>query len=135
MSTLTCWLSTTKPGGKDVIWLKDKSGLLKGNPFLNLESNTARDILIEVLREAFACGTSFEVIVDVRDINTRKDGTMSVKADLETILTTMVETVKVESKPISNDALAKAEALLSNLRARPAVERVSAHTEEFTELF
>jgi sugar/nucleoside kinase (ribokinase family) len=133
MSTLTCWLSTSPT--KNVLWLKDKSGLLKGNPFLNLESNAARDILVEVLREAFARGTSFEVIVDVRDIQTRKDGTMSVKADLDTILTNMVETVKVESKPISNDALAKAEALLSGLRARPVVERVSAHTEEFTELF
>ena len=135
MSTLTCWLSTTKPDGKNVIWLKDKSGLLKGNPFLNLESNSARDILIEILREAFARQTSFEVIVDVRDIQTRKDGTMSVKADLETILTTMVETVKVEPKPVSNDALAKAEALLSGLRARPVVERPTTGAEELIELF
>jgi hypothetical protein len=123
MSTLTCWISTSPT--KNVLWLKDKSGLLKTNPFLNLESNQARDILVEILREAFNRGTSFEVLVDVRDIQTRSNGSMSVKTDLETILANMVETVKAEAKPVNTQALAKAESLLAGLRSRPVVERVA----------
>lgn len=123
MSTLTCWISTSPT--KNVLWLKDKSGLLKTNPFLNLESNQARDILVEILREAFNRGTSFEVLVDVRDIQTRSNGSMSVKTDLETILANMVETVKAEAKPVNTQALAKAEAMLAGLRSRPVVERVA----------
>lgn len=123
MSTLTCFLNTSPT--KSVLWLKDKSGLLKTNPFLNLESDNARDILVEILREAFARGTSFEILVDVKDIQTRQNGSMSVKTDLATILANMVETVKAEPKPVDTKALAKAESLLASLRTRPVVERVA----------
>lgn len=123
MSTLTCFLNTSP--SKSVLWLKDKSGLLKTNPFLNLESNQARDILVEILREAFARGTSFEIMIDVKDIQTRQNGSMSVVTTLDSILNSMVETVKAEPKPVDEKSLARAEALLSGLRARPAVERVA----------
>jgi hypothetical protein len=123
MSTLTCFLNTSPT--KNVLWLKDKSGLLKGNPFMNLESNQARDILIDILREAYVRGTSFELLIDVRDIQTRQNGTMSVSSTLETILSTMTETVKAEPKPVDTKALAKAESLLAGLRSRPVVERVA----------
>jgi hypothetical protein len=123
MSTLTCFLNTSET--KSVLWLKDKSGLLKTNPFLNLESNQARDILVEILREAFARGTSFEIMIDVKDIQTRQNGTMSVVATLDSVLSSMSETVKAAPKPVDEKSLARAEALLSGLRARPAVERVA----------
>lgn len=123
MSTLTCFLNTSPT--KNVLWLKDKSGLLKGNPFMNLESNQARDILIDILREAYVRGTSFELLIDVRDIQTRQNGTMSVSSTLETILSTMTETVKAEPKPVDTKALAKAESLLAGLRSRPVIERVA----------
>jgi hypothetical protein len=134
MSTLTCFLNTSPT--KNVLWLKDKSGLLKGNPFMNLESNQARDILIDILREAYVRGTSFELLIDVRDIQTRQNGTMSVSSTLETILSTMTETVKAEPKPVDTKALAKAESLLAGLRSRPVIERVAvAGTTDDDDLF
>jgi hypothetical protein len=122
MSTLTCFLNTSET--KSVLWLKDKSGLLKTNPFLNLESNQARDILVDILREAYKRGASFEVMVDIKDIQTRQNGSMSVVATLDSILDSMSETVKAAPKPVDEKSLARAEALLSDLRNRPTVERI-----------
>jgi hypothetical protein len=123
MSTiLNFWLNTSPT--KSTVWLVDKSGLLKGSVFVNLESTQARDILVDILRNAYTKGVSFELAVDVKDIDTTKPTAMKVRVDLETVLSTMVQTVKAEPKPIDAKVLSKAEALLAELATLPAVERV-----------
>jgi vesicle coat complex subunit len=123
MSTiLNFWLNTSPT--KSTVWLVDKSGLLKGSVFVNLESTQARDILVDILRNAYTKGVSFELAVDVKDIDTTKSTAMKVRVDLETVLSTMVQTVKAEPKPIDAKVLSKAEALLAELAILPAVERV-----------
>ena len=123
MSTiLNFWLNTSPT--KSTVWLVDKSGLLKGSVFVNLESTQARDILVDILRNAYTKGVSFELAVDVKDINTAKPTAMNLRVDLETVLSTMVQTVKAEPKPIDAKVLSKAEALLADLATLPAVERV-----------
>ena len=123
MSTiLNFWLNTSPT--KSTVWLVDKSGLLKGSVFVNLESTQARDILVDILRNAYTKGVSFELAVDVKDINTAKPTAMNLRVDLETVLSTMVQTVKAEPKPIDAKVLSKAEALLAELAILPAVERV-----------
>jgi vesicle coat complex subunit len=123
MSTiLNFWLNTSPT--KPTVWLVDKSGLLKGSVFVNLESTQARDILVDILRNAYTKGVSFELAVDVKDINTAKPTAMNLRVDLDTVLSTMVQTVKAEPKPIDAKVLSKAEALLADLATLPAVERV-----------
>jgi vesicle coat complex subunit len=123
MSTiLNFWLNTSPT--KSTVWLVDKSGLLKGSVFVNLESTQARDILVDILRNAYTKGVSFELAVDVKDINTAKPTAMNLRVDLDTVLSTMVQTVKAEPKPIDAKVLSKAEALLAELATLPAVERV-----------
>jgi vesicle coat complex subunit len=123
MSTiLNFWLNTSPT--KSTVWLVDKSGLLKGSVFVNLESTQARDILVDILRNAYTKGVSFELAVDVKDINTAKPTAMNLRVDLDTVLSTMVQTVKAEPKPIDAKVLSKAEALLADLATLPAVERV-----------
>jgi vesicle coat complex subunit len=91
---------------------------------VNLESTQARDILVDILRNAYTKGVSFELAVDVKDINTAKPTAMNLRVDLDTVLSTMVQTVKAEPKPIDAKVLSKAEALLADLATLPAVERV-----------
>ena len=123
MSTiLNFWLNTSPT--KNTVWLVDKSGLLKGSVFVNLESTQARDILVDILRNAYTKGVSFELAVDVKDIDTTKPTAMKVRVDLDTVLSTMVQTVKAEPKPIDAKVLSKAEALLADLATLPAVDRV-----------
>ena len=123
MSTiLNFWLNTSPT--KSTVWLVDKSGLLKGSVFVNLESTQARDILVDILRNAYTKGVSFELAVDVKDINTAKPTAMNLRVDLDTVLSTMVQTVKAEPKPIDAKVLSKAEALLADLATLPAVDRV-----------
>jgi hypothetical protein len=123
MSTiLNFWLNTSPT--KPTVWLVDKSGLLKGSVFVNLESTQARDILIDILRSAYDKGVSFELLVDVKDIDTAKPTAMKVRVDLETVLSNMVQAVKAVPKPVDAKVLSKAEALLAELAILPAVERV-----------
>ena len=123
MSTiLNFWLNTSPT--KQTVWLVDKSGLLKGSVFVNLESTQARDILIDILRSAYDKGVSFELLVDVKDIDTTKPTAMKVRVDLETVLSNMVQAVKAAPKPVDAKVLSKAEALLAELAILPAVERV-----------
>jgi len=126
MSTLTCWLNASKDPAKSTIWLKDKSGKLKDSLFLNLESKEASKVLSGLIREAFVRGTSFEVLVDVRDIKiSDKTESKSVRATLDFILDNMTETVKSEPVELPDATLAKANAILADLSSRPVVERVS----------
>ena len=123
MSTiLNCWLNTSPT--KPTVWLVDKSGLLKGSVFVNLESTQARDILVDILRSAYNKGVSFELLVDAKDIDTSKPAAMKIRVDLETVLSNMVQAVKAAPKPIDAKVLSKAEALLAELAVLPAVERV-----------
>lgn len=123
MSTiLTCWLNTSPT--KPTVWLVDKSGLLKGSVFVNLESTQARDILVDILRSAYNKGVSFELLVDAKDIDTTKPAAMKIRVDLETVLSNMVQAVKAAPKPIDAKVLSKAEALLAELAILPSVERV-----------
>lgn len=126
MSTLTCWLNAKKDPSSSTIWLKDKSGLLEGSVFLNLESNEASKILATLIREAFEREVSFEILLDVRDIKmSDKSKTKSVRATLEHILDNMIETVKTEKVSLSDAVLAKANARLAEITSRPVVKRVS----------
>jgi hypothetical protein len=123
MSTiLNFWLNTSPT--KQTVWLVDKSGLLKGSVFVNLESTQARDLLVDALRKAYDKGVSYELAVDVKDINTAKPTAMNLRVDLDTVLSTMVQTVKAEPKPVDRKVLAKFEALNATLDALPSVERV-----------
>ena len=123
MSTiLNFWLNTSPT--KQTVWLVDKSGLLKGSVFVNLESIEARDELVAHLRKAYDKGVSYELAVDVKDIDTTKPTAMKIRVDLDTVLSTMVQTVKAEPKPIDAKVLSKAEALLADLATLPAVDRV-----------
>jgi vesicle coat complex subunit len=123
MSTiLNFWLNTSP--SKQTVWLVDKSGLLKGSVFVNLESSQARDILVDILRNAYNKGVSFELAVDVKDIDTTKPTAMKIRVDLDTVLSTMVQTVKAEPKPIDAKVLSKAEAFLADLATLPSVDRV-----------
>lgn len=124
MSTLTCWINASQDPTKSTIWLKDKSGLLKDSVFLNLESNEASKVLSSLIREAFVRGTSFEMLLDVRDIKVTGKS-KSVRATLEFILDNMTETVKSEKVELSDAVLAKANARLAELQSRPVVERVA----------
>lgn len=120
MSTiLTCWLNTTSPTSesKPCIWLVEKSGLLKGSVFVNLESDAHRDKLMGILREAFDVNVSYELLVDVNDIDT-KSKSMNIKLDLESVIENMTEVVRAVAKPIDAKVLAKADALLAGLKAR-----------------
>jgi hypothetical protein len=120
MSTiLTCWLNTTSPTSesKPCIWLVEKSGLLKGSVFVNLESDAHRDKLMGILREAFDVNVSYELLVDVNDIDT-KSKSMNIKLELETVMDNMTEVVRAVAKPVDAKVLAKADALLANLKAR-----------------
>jgi hypothetical protein len=120
MSTiLTCWLNTTSPTSesKPCIWLVEKSGLLKGSVFVNLESDAHRDQLMGILREAFDVNVSYELLVDVNDIDT-KSKSMNIKLELETVMDNMTEVVRAVAKPVDAKVLAKADALLANLKAR-----------------
>lgn len=120
MSTiLTCWLNATSPTSesKPCIWLVEKSGLLKGSVFVNLESDAHRDKLIGILREAFDVNVSYELLVDVNDIDT-KSKSMNIKLDLESVIENMTEVVRAVAKPIDAKVLAKADALLAGLKAR-----------------
>ena len=123
MSTiLTCWLNTSPT--KQNVWLVDKSGLLKGSVFVNLESIEARDELVAHLRNAYDKGVSYELAVDVKDIDTTKPTAMKLRVDVDTVISNMVETVKAEPKPLDRKVLAKFEALNAKLDALPSVERV-----------
>jgi len=123
MSTiLNFWLNTSPT--KQNVWLVDKSGLLKGSVFVNLESIEARDELVAHLRNAYDKGVSYELAVDVKDIDTTKPTAMKLRVDVDTVISNMVETVKAEPKPLDRKVLAKFEALNAKLDALPSVERV-----------
>ena len=123
MSTiLNFWLNTSPT--KQNVWLVDKSGLLKGSVFVNLESIEARDELVAHLRNAYDKGVSYELAVDVKDIDTTKPTAMKLRVDVDTVISNMTETVKAEPKPLDRKVLAKFEALNAKLSALPSVERV-----------
>lgn len=123
MSTiLNFWLNTSPT--KPTVWLVDKSGLLKGSVFVNLESTQARDDLVAHLRLAYDKGVSYELAVDVKDIDTTKPTAMKIKLDLDTVISNKIETVKAEPKPVDRKVMAKLEALNAKLSALPSVERV-----------
>jgi hypothetical protein len=109
MSTiLNFWLNTSPT--KPTVWLVDKSGLLKGSVFVNLESTQARDDLVAHLRLAYDKGVSYELAVDVKNIDTTKPTAMKIKLDLDTVISNKIETVKAEPKPVDRKVMAKLEA-------------------------
>jgi hypothetical protein len=129
MSTLTCWINASKDSSSASVWLKDSSGLLKDSVFLNLESKDNNKVLADLCREAFARGTSFSLLLDVRDIKiSEKSGSKSVKSSLEFVLDNLFETVKTPKVEISDVALVKANALFADLQSRPKVQIVTPRT-------
>lgn len=120
MSAITCWLNTSAT--KSTLWLKPKSDApLKSNPFLNLGSRAEVDMLVTILREAFARGVSYEVSVDLADIVTTKSGSLAVQSTLAKVLNSMTETVKAEAKPVDDSTVALANEFLNSLAKRPVV--------------
>ncbi len=122
MATLEGWLNTS--ASKDSVWVKpkDTNGFIKDNVFVNLESKDALVVLVMILREAFAKKVSYEVIVNVEDIQRSKGGSLFVKSTLAEVLDTMVETTRAESAPVDPKSLAKAQALLADLARREVAE-------------
>ena len=122
MATLEGWLNTSAT--KDSVWVKpkDTNGFIKDNVFVNLESKDALIVLVTILREAFAKKVSYEIIVNIEDIERSKGGSLFVKSTLEGIIDTMVETTRAESAPVDPTALTKAQALLADLARREVAE-------------
>lgn len=120
MATLEGWLNTSKD--KDSVWVKpkDTNGFITDSIFVNLESKDALGVLVSILREAFVKKVSYEVIVDVDNIQRSKGGSLFVKSTLAEVLDSMVETARAESAPVDPKALAKAQALLADLANRKA---------------
>jgi hypothetical protein len=118
MATLEGWLNTSK--AKDSVWVKpkDSNGFITDNVFVNLESKDALVILVQILREAFAKKVSYEVIVDVENIQRSKGGSLFIKSTLAEVLDSMVESARAESIPVDPASLAKAQALLADLSSR-----------------
>ena len=118
MATLEGWLNTSK--AKDSVWVKpkDSNGFITDNVFVNLESKDALVILVQILREAFAKKVSYEVIVDVENIQRSKGGSLFIKSTLAEVLDVMVESARAESIPVDPASLAKAQALLADLSSR-----------------
>ena len=122
MATLEGWLNTSKD--KDSVWVKpkDTNGFIKDNVFMNLESKDALIVLVTILREAFAKKVSYEVIVNIEDIQRSKGGSLFVKSTLAEMLGAMTESARAESAPVDPKALAKAQALLADLAKREMPE-------------
>lgn len=122
MSSLAGWLNTSKD--KDSVWVKpkDTNGFIKDNVFVNLESKDALIVLVTILREAFAKKVSYEVIVNIEDIQRSKGGSLFVKSTLAEMLGAMTESARAESAPVDPKALAKAQALLADLAKREMPE-------------
>ena len=122
MATLEGWLNTSKD--KDSVWVKpkDTNGFIKDNVFVNLESKDALIVLVTILREAFAKKVSYEVIVNIEDIQRSKGGSLFVKSTLAEMLGAMTESARAESAPVDPKALAKAQALLADLAKREMPE-------------
>jgi hypothetical protein len=121
MATLTFWLNTTSPQSesKPCVWIIEKSNMLIGSVFINFESTQARDVLIGILREAFDKNVSFELLVDLDDINTPKQGSMSIRLDLEFVLDNMAVVARAVPKPVDAKVLSKADAFLADLGKMP----------------
>lgn len=130
MATLEGWLNTS--ASKDSVWVKpkDTNGFIKDNVFVNLESKDALVVLVMILREAFAKKVSYEVIVNVEDIQRSKGGSLFVKSTLAEVLDTMVETTRAESAPVDPKSLAKAQALLAELAKREVAEVTSSESDD-----
>ena len=122
MATLEGWLNTSKD--KDSVWVKpkDSNGFIKDNVFVNLESKDALIVLVTILREAFAKKVSYDVIINIEDIQRSKGGSLFVKSTLAEMLGAMTESARAESAPVDPKALAKAQALLADLAKREVAE-------------
>jgi hypothetical protein len=120
MAEMQGWLNTS--ASKDSVWVKpkDSNGFMKDNVFVNLESKDALAVLVAILREAFAKKVSYEVIVNIEDIQRSKGGSLFVKSTLNEVLESMTEAKRAESAPVDPSALAKAQALLAELAKREA---------------
>jgi hypothetical protein len=126
MATLQGWLNTSKD--KLSVWVKptDNTGAITDNVFVNLESKDATELLVGILREAFAKKVSYTFSVNVEHIQRSKGGSLFIKSTLETVLDNMVETTREPSAPISATALSKAQAILNDLAKRKASVEESA---------
>ena len=89
---------------------------------MNLESKDALIVLVTILREAFAKKVSYEVIVNIEDIQRSKGGSLFIKSTLAEMLGAMTESARAESAPVDPKALAKAQALLADLAKREVPE-------------
>ena len=131
MATLEGWLNTSKD--KDSVWVKpkDSNGFIKDNVFVNLESKDALIVLVTILREAFAKKVSYDVIINIEDIQRSKGGSLFVKSTLAEVLDTMTESARAESAPVDPKSLAKAQALLADLAKREVAEVTSSVSDDF----
>jgi hypothetical protein len=130
VATLEGWLNTSKD--KDSVWVKhkDTNGFIKDNVFVNLESKDALAVLVTILREAFAKKVSYEVIVNIEDIQRSKGGSLFVKSTLDEVLESMTEAKRAESAPVDPKSLAKAQALLAELAKREVAEVTSSESDD-----
>lgn len=131
MTTLTGWLNTSAT--KDSVWVKpkDTNTLVDTNIFVNLESKDALRILVAILREAFVKKVSYEVTVEMTDIQRSKGGSLFIKSTLAEVLAAMTESARAESTPVDPKALAKAQALLAELAKREVPEAPAVESDDF----
>lgn len=126
MATLEGWLNTSKD--KSSVWVKptNGNGAITDSVFVNLESREALDILVTILRQAFAKKVSYKVMVGVEDIQRSKGGSLFVKSTLAEVLDSMEESTRSESDPIAPQALAKAQSILADLASREVATEATA---------
>jgi hypothetical protein len=131
MATLEGWLNTSKE--KSSVWVKptNGNGAITDSVFVNLESREALDILVTILRQAFAKKVSYKVMVGVEDIQRSKGGSLFVKSTLAEVLDSMEETTRGESEPIAPQALSKAQAILNDLASREVATEATASDDTF----
>ena len=125
MATLEGWLNTSKD--KSSVWVKptDNKGAITDSVFVNLESKDATEILVAILREAFAKKVVYTFSVSVDDIQRAKSGNLFIRTTLDTVLDRMVETTREPSAPIAAATIAKAQSILANLAKRETIAEVT----------
>jgi hypothetical protein len=131
MATLEGWLNTSKE--KSSVWVKptNDNGAITDSVFVNLESKDATELLVTILRQAFAKKVSYKVMVDVENIKRSKGGSLFVKSTLAEVLDSMEETTRGESEPIAPQALSKAQAILNDLASREVATEATASDDTF----
>lgn len=118
MSQLQGWLNTSKD--KLTVWVKPYDGeLLAESIFVNVESKDALRELVETLRAAYEANTSYELTLDIEEIERSRKGSAKIEVTLDEVLDRMVEVKPREEAKVSETAAKKAADIRAELAKRP----------------